>query len=87
MRHGKIVAQIEFCGYPQGYAVEFDDGGRVQLDTFTLSQEVLKGTIKLTNAKPVRFGGEYSNNYILRGVGIKLKDLPKIKLDKSTLTL
>lgn len=87
MRNGKIVAQLTFCGYPQGYAVEFDDGGREQFDTFALSEKIQNKTVYISNAKLVKFGGEYSDKYILRGVGVKLKDLPEVKLDKSLLTL
>ena len=87
MKNGKIVAQLTFCGYPQGYEVEFDDNSCVQLDTFTLSEMILNKTIHITNAKLVKFGGEYSDSHILRGVGVKLKDLPKVKLTKSILRI
>lgn len=87
MKCGKIIAQLVFCGYPQGYEIKFDDGSHARFDTFALSEGILNGTIKVTNAKPVKFGGEYSNSYILRGVGGRLKDLPEIKLSKSLLTL
>lgn len=87
MKCGEIIAQLVYCGYPQGYDVKFDDGSHVRLDTFTLSQKILNGSIKVTNAKLVKFGGEYSDNHILRGVGVRLKDLPKINLAESLLTL
>ena len=87
MKRGKIIAQLIFCNHAQGYKVRFDDESCEQFDTFTLSQKILDGTIEITNAKPIKFGGEYSHNYILRGLGIRLKDLPKIKLSESLLTI
>ena len=82
MKREKIIAQLVFCDHAQGYKVRFDDESYEQFDTFTLSQKILDGTIEITNAKPIKFGGEYSHNYILRGLGIRLKDLPEIKLSE-----
>ena len=87
MKKGKIIAQLTFCGYPQGYEVEFDDNSCVQFDTFTLSEMVLNKVICISNAKLVKFGGEYSDSHILRGVGVKLKDLPELKLSKCILQI